>query len=137
VLRFAPIIIEMLLLIYCLIDCIQTPEGEVRNLPKVFWIILIILLPLIGGVAWLVAGRPARTPGRSVPWPSTTTAGFPEHERPRGRAMGPDDDPEFLQQMRQGNAEQENLLKKWEEDLRKREEKLRDQPEDPQGPMST
>jgi hypothetical protein len=125
VLRFLPFAVELVLLVYCLIDCIQTDESEVRNLRKGWWILLIIFFPLIGGIAWLVAGRPQRQRRRSVPWPSTPTAGFPEYERPRG-PVGPDDDPQFLDEMRRGNAEQERLLKKWEDDLRRREQQLRD-----------
>jgi hypothetical protein len=129
--RFLPVVVELFLLVFCLIDCIQTPDHEVRNLPKLAWILLILVLPLIGGIAWLVAGRPQQQGGnRQVPWPSTRTAGFPEYERPR-RAVAPDDDPEFLAEMRRGNAEQEDLLRKWEEDLKRRERELgKDQPAD-------
>ena len=97
--RYLPFVIELALVIYCLIDCITTDSLLVRNLNKSLWVVLIIFLPLIGSVAWLVAGRPTREQrGRTVPWPSTATAGFPEYERPRNRppARGPDDDPDFL-----------------------------------------
>src|SRR5665811_1619449 len=87
--RYLPRVIELALLVYCLIDCIQSDEGSVRNLPKTIWVLLIIFLPIVGSVAWLVVGRPLGAPTRSVPWPSTRTAGFPEHERPR-TAMAPD-----------------------------------------------
>ncbi len=120
--RFLPVVVELFLLVFCLIDAIQTPEHEVRNLPKLGWVLLIIVLPLIGGIAWLVAGRPQRAGGGQVPWPSTRTAGFPEFERPRRPA--PDDDPAFLAEMRRGNSEQEELLRRWEEDLRRRERDL-------------
>ena len=133
VLRFLPFAIELVLLVYCLIDCIQTDQSEVRNLGKGWWILLIIFFPLVGGIAWLVAGRPQRgSARRSVPWPTTQTSGFPEYERPH-RSVAPDDDPEFLEQMRRGNAEQERLLEQWEEDLRRREERLRDGDEEPPG----
>jgi hypothetical protein len=127
VLRVLPALIELTLLIYCLIDAIQTPAEEMRNLPKVAWILLILFIPLIGGIAWLVAGRPQRGSSRQVPWPATQTAGFPEYERPR--VLGPDDDPDFLREMKRGNDEQEQLLNRWEEDLRRREEQLRQPPE--------
>lgn len=131
-LRFAPVIIEVLLLVYCLIDCIQTPEAEIRNLPKWAWMLLILIVPLVGGVAWLVVGRPTRVGGRgSVLWSAPSTAGGAQRPGPSPQVMGPDDDPEFLRQMKQGNAEQESLLKRWEEDLRQREERLRNDPKDP------
>ena len=128
-LRFLPFLLELALLVYCLIDCIQTDQSEVRNLGKGWWILLIILFPLVGGIAWLVAGRPQRGQRRAVAWPSTQTSGFPEYERPR--PLAPDDDPEFLEQMRRGNTEQERLLEKWEDDLRRREQRLRGDEEDP------
>jgi Phospholipase_D-nuclease N-terminal len=126
-LRVLPALIEITLLIYCLIDAIQTPAEEMRNLPKAGWILLILIIPVIGPIVWLVAGRPQRGAARQVPWPSTKTAGFPEYERPR--ALGPDDDPDFLREMKRGNDEQEQLLNRWEEDLRRREEQLRPSPE--------
>jgi hypothetical protein len=121
--RFLPFGIELFLVVFCLIDCIQSDEGSIRNLGKGWWILLILFFPLVGAIAWLVAGRPVSGPRRRAPWPSTRTAGFPEYERPR-RSVAPDDDPEFLAEMRKGNAEQEELLKKWEDDLRRREREL-------------
>ena len=135
-LRFLPFAVELVLLVFCLIDCIQTPDHEVRNLGKVWWILLILVFPIVGGIAWLVAGRPAPGPRRQVPWPSTRTAGFPEYERPRPQVKGPDDDPEFLAEMRRGNAEQERLLQQWEADLRRREQELKDRGTDPERPTA-
>lgn len=140
-LRFLPFGVELVLLVFCLVDCIQTPEHEVRNLGKGWWVLLILFFPIVGGVAWLVAGRPQRNaPRRQVPWPSTRTAGFPEYERP-GRAPAPDDDPEFLAQMRRGNVEQADLLRRWEDDLRRRERELKKEapptPEDDGRPPAT
>ena len=133
--RYLPFLIEMALLVYCLIDCIQTDVP--RNLSKTTWVFVIILLPIVGGVAWLVAGRPEHRPRRDVPWPTTRTAGFPEYERPRRGA--PDDDPEFLAGLdRRAAQEHEKLLGSWEEDLRRREEQLRRDSNDdgPDGPVA-
>ena len=126
--RYLPFVIELALLVYCLIDCIQTDVP--RNLSKTTWVFVIILLPLVGGIAWLVAGRPEHRPSRTVPWPSTQTAGFPEYERPRRTA--PDDDPAFLAGMRASDDEHEKMLKDWEAQLRDREQKLKaEEPRDP------
>jgi hypothetical protein len=123
--RGLPVLIELGLLIYCLIDVIQTPEIDMRNLNKGTWLLLIIFIPVIGSIAWLVAGRPQQ-PRRRVPWPATATAGFPEYERPKG----PDDDERFLREMRKVDEEQRRTLEQWEADLKRREEQLR-KPEDP------
>lgn len=139
--RYAlPALIQLALLVYALIDCIQTDSTIVRNLSKPLWVFLIVVVPIAGPIAWLVAGRPERArpagstnPSRS-PWPSTSTAGFPEYERPRP-PRGPDDDPEFLARLHGPDKEKEELLRQWEEQLRRREQELRDgsagSPEEP------
>jgi hypothetical protein len=81
VLRYLPVLLSLALTIYCTVDVIQTPENAVRNLPKIVWLILVLLFAVVGPAAWLVAGRP-RTGRRAVQGPP----------RPRG----PDDDPDFL-----------------------------------------
>jgi hypothetical protein len=116
-LRGLPVLIELGLLVYCLIDAIQTPGEDTRNLPKGLWILIIIVLPIVGGIAWLVAGRPLRPVG-----PPRTT-GYPEYERVR--PLAPDDDPQFLASLRKVAAEHEDTLGQWEADLRRREEELR------------
>ena len=118
--RYLPFLIELALLVYCLIDCIQTDVP--RNLSKTTWVFVIIILPLVGGIAWLVAGRPEHRTARNVAWPSTRTAGFPEYERPR--RSGPDDDAEFLAGMRTSDQTHEQMLRDWEAQLREREQKL-------------
>ncbi|WP_250445676.1 PLD nuclease N-terminal domain-containing protein [Actinotalea sp. C106] len=117
--------IQLALLVYCLIECIQTDSSRVRNLPKTLWVLLIILVPVIGPVAWLVAGRPEREAASNVPWPATRTAGFPEYERPRP-PRGPDDDAEFLTGLGARDAEHEQMLSQWEATLRDRERRLRE-----------
>jgi len=118
--------VEIAMLVYCLVDCIQAEEGRIRNLPKIAWILLIIILPLAGGVAWLAVGRPVDARPREVPWRSTTTAGFPEYERPRRGA--PDDDPEFLAGIARSDDRHEQMLREWEAQLREREQRLAQDP---------
>jgi hypothetical protein len=124
--RLLPYAIELALVVFCLIDCVQSDEHRIRNLPKWAWIVLIILIPIAGPVVWLVGGRPTRASGGGdVSRPTTRTAGFPEYERPRQRPKAPDDDPEFLRSLKKANTEHEDMLRKWEEDLKKREEEMR------------
>jgi hypothetical protein len=51
--------------IWALFDCIATDSTLVRNLPKLVWILLIVFLFAIGGVAWVLLGRPQRAASRS------------------------------------------------------------------------
>lgn len=115
------VILDLLLIVVALIDCISTDEFAVRNLPKVVWVLLILLFSPIGPIVWFVAGRPQNhTVGRAGAWRPGN--GFPEGERPR-RQLAPDDDPAFLQNL-SARADQD-LLSKWEADLKRREEELR------------
>jgi len=67
--------------LYGLIDCAQREDSDVRSLPRWGWILIIILVPTIGAVAYLIAGRPKR-PGNGGRKPK--------------RIIAPDDDPDFL-----------------------------------------
>ena len=110
-------VLPILLAIYALIDCIQTDESEIRGLPKLGWIVLIVLVGIVGPIAWLVAGK-TRT-GRSLlpglPRPGSRDRGGAT-EAPR--TLAPDDDPEFLGQLGSHNS-YDRLLEEWEEDLRR------------------
>lgn len=85
-LRYLPSVLVIGLAIYCLIDCLQASADTVRNLPKLVWALLIVLLPLFGSIGWLVAGRPAGDPR-------------PGRGGPRRGPQGPDDDPDFLRDL--------------------------------------
>ncbi|MFI7500651.1 PLD nuclease N-terminal domain-containing protein [Streptomyces sp. NPDC049687] len=121
-LRYLPFLLVLALWIYAFIDCLNTPEEEVRGLPKLAWVFVILLFGevLIGPVAWLVAGRPRRARAAGGPAPA--------------RWVAPDDNPEFLKSLKDDGAKtDEQLLKDWEADLRRREEELkrRETGEDP------
>lgn len=86
--------------VFCLVDAIGSQSDRVRNLPKVAWIILILFFPFIGSIAWIVAGRPASKARRSPH--EREQPSFPEYDRPgRAAAADPDQDAEFLRQIRE------------------------------------
>jgi hypothetical protein len=122
--------------IFCLVDVISSNEGEIRNLPKLWWLLLVLLFPLAGSVAWLVAGRPAGETGRSKH--ERAAPAFPEYDRPGRAAAGkPEDDEEFLRRVRERAEEQRRAYRaaKLEQD-REEHEKLqrrlqRQEPEEP------
>lgn len=100
---FAGILIFGLWL-FCVIDCVTTDEGDCRNLPKVGWLLLVLLFPLVGSIAWLVAGRPPRPVARPRASGAPT---FPEYDRPgRFAAPDPEADAEFLRRCRERAEEQ-------------------------------
>jgi hypothetical protein len=102
----ALLVVELCLVVYCVLNIITTPEGEVRNLPKMVWLVLALLFPIVGGVAWLVAGRP-QGPARSLPYKGNAGRIPPEYDRPgRATAHSPDDDEAFLRSLRERAEEQ-------------------------------
>jgi hypothetical protein len=98
-------LVEIVLLVYCVLNIVTTPEGQVRNLPKLLWLVLVVILPLVGGIAWLVAGRP-QGPARSMPHKGNLGVP-PAYDRPgRATAFRPEDDEAFLRGLRE-RAEQQ------------------------------
>ena len=92
-------LVFLALWIFCFIDVLTTPETACRNLPKLAWIFIVLLLPLIGSVAWLVAGRAWDRTQLPVKRPVART------DLTR-RPMSPDDDEEFLAGLRLRAEEQ-------------------------------
>lgn len=124
--RILPFIIELALVVFCLVDCAQSDAKRIRNLPKWGWIILMLLVPIVGCIAWLFVGRPTRASAEPAPPQQSKTQGFPQYRPPsRPMPLGPDDDPEFLRSLKRRNTENEDLLKRWEEDFQRREDELR------------
>ncbi len=110
-------IVTFTLWVYCVVDAIGSRSDRVRNLPKVAWIILILIFPLVGSIAWLVAGRPESDARRSPH--ERAQPGFPEYDRPgRAAAVDPEQDAEFLRQIRE-RAEAQRM----QYDERKRRER--------------
>jgi hypothetical protein len=81
--------IILIVWIYALIDVIKVDESDVKHLPKILWLVIVLFLSFIGAILWFGAGRP---PYRS--W----EPGAPIKDRrrpPQGRGYGPEDDPNW------------------------------------------
>jgi hypothetical protein len=85
--RYLPFLLVLALWIYAFVDCLNTSEEDVRGMPKLAWVFVILLFGevLVGPIAWLIAGR-ARHTGTEA-----TAA--------QGRWIAPDDNPEFLKSL--------------------------------------
>jgi hypothetical protein len=70
--------------IYALIDCIRSEPERLRGMPRVVWLLLIVLLAPVGAVIWLVFGREPSGGGGGGRGP---------------RVIAPDDDPDFLRSL--------------------------------------
>jgi hypothetical protein len=121
--------------IFCINDVITTDESQVRNLPKLLWLLIVLLIPDIGSIAWLIAGRnwngaAARPPARSSIHPSAR--GYAEYDRP-GRYVpaNPDDDEDFLRSLRERAEEQRRSYQdKRAAELKDEEDRLKKPPSD-------
>jgi hypothetical protein len=83
-LRVVLALLAVALYIYFIIDVARTPREQARTLPKWLWLVLVIVLPLVGGALWLLLGRT---------WPQG--GGFFRRRGP----IAPDDDPRFLRKL--------------------------------------
>lgn len=118
-------LITFVLWLYCLVDVITCPEQSVRNLPKLAWLVIVLLIPTLGSIAWLVAGRPI-TETR----PASTT-GFSEYDRPgRAVAQNPESDEAFLRSLRERADQQRREAQRQEEQRQREAERRRNSGED-------
>jgi hypothetical protein len=73
-------LLVLVLEIYSIVNCVLTPDAQVKAVPKALWLVLIVLVPLLGSVLWLGVGRdrgvwaprpgpvgPGSGPGPAVP----------------------------------------------------------------------
>jgi len=99
-------VIGLILWIFCIFDSISAREDSVRNLPKLAWVIIVLLFPFAGSIVWLLAGRPQPDVRRLHPGERLQPE-FSEYDRPgRAAASDPEKDAEFLRQVRARAEEQ-------------------------------
>lgn len=60
--------------IWALVDCISSDPAMVRNLPKLGWLVIVILLFDIGAILWLLLGRPLNKHWRPTVYGETETS---------------------------------------------------------------
>jgi Phospholipase_D-nuclease N-terminal len=122
VVRFLPFLISLVLSVYALFSCIQTPDEDVPHLPKLVWIVLIVFVPFVGPIVWLLMSR-------------TQTGRRDADVRPskRGlRPVAPDDDPDFLKSLDRYRDPRTTV--KPPEDTKPPEPPKQDKPEDKKRP---
>jgi hypothetical protein len=83
--------------VYSIVDCaIQSPTRH-RGVSKPIWLLIVVLLPVIGGVLWFVIGRTRASANRVT-------------------FQAPDDNPEFLGRI--GTiSDQDERIRRLEEEL--------------------
>jgi hypothetical protein len=75
------------LLIYTFLDCVRTPGEQIRFLPKIAWLLIIVFVgTVLGPVAWMVFGK---------------RRGPVEDETDEAEGwIPPDDNPQFLKSLK-------------------------------------
>ena len=82
--------------VYTIVDCAVQPPTRHRGVSKPVWILIVVLIPVLGGLLWLLVGRTRR---------STVAS-----------RRAPDDDPEFLGRL--GSvSDQDERIRRLEEEL--------------------
>ncbi len=95
--------------IWAILDVISTDSAVARNLPKMTWLIIVIVLPDVGAIAWLLLGRPERASWR----PGST-----DYAAPR-RPVGLEDSPRYSASPEVSDRRSEELnreLERWEQE---------------------
>jgi len=103
VLRVLPFLLIIGLFVYALIDLATSKSDEVRALPRLVWLVVIVVIPVLGAVAYLVLGRPVSAPrGGNGGGGLRSRLPRPEPRGPSGYSAGPvapDDDPDCLRKL--------------------------------------
>lgn len=100
---------QLVLLVLALISCLSA--DRVRSMPRALWVLIIVLLPLLGPLAYFFFGRPTPPPTENGPVRRRAT-----------RPSSPDDDPDFLRKVDTEQARRDReLMDNWERDLQQRD----------------
>ncbi|MGI5450301.1 PLDc N-terminal domain-containing protein [Streptomyces sp. CA-243310] len=120
-LRYLPFLLLLALTVYAFIDCLNTPEEEVKHLQKVIWVLIVLVFPIVGAIVWLYSGKKRQSSAgraRSTRW------------------VAPDDNPEFLNSLREEQdrtrerGEEKNAEKDTEKDAEREKDENRDRDKD-------
>src|ERR1700712_4171498 len=85
-------LVSVIFWLWAIFDSITAEDKRVRNLPKWAWVVTVLVFLEFGALAWVLLGRP-----RPLRGPGSAMGGA----RSPGRGpVGPDDDPDFLRNLR-------------------------------------
>jgi apolipoprotein N-acyltransferase len=105
----------LLFTVFVTVFAASANKNEVRTLPKWLWILICAGVPFIGGLLYLVLGRPL---------------GPPKQRSRRTKSVAPDDDPAFLRDL----ADQLDTKNDKPTEDKKPEDKPETKPEEDSGP---
>ncbi|MGH3496564.1 MAG: PLDc N-terminal domain-containing protein [Nocardioidaceae bacterium] len=98
-------VVALAMTIFCVFDVLSAPRRKVRHLPRLVWLAVVVLVPLVGPGVWLY-----------------TTLRRSDAHRPVSRVPhGPDDDADFLRGLdRRASDPGEQELRRWEREWKDR-----------------
>ncbi|UOE43796.1 PLD nuclease N-terminal domain-containing protein [Agromyces larvae] len=97
-------------MVYSVVDCALFDRTRIRGVARGWWILIIVFVPVIGGILWFWIGR----------GPAARVGGH------RGGPIAPDDDPDFLRRLERDAAQDERI--------RRLEQELAELDDDASGP---
>jgi hypothetical protein len=93
--------------IYAAVDCALFDRTRIRGLPRGWWIVVILFVPVIGAALWFIVGR-----GRAI-----------RVGKVHPHSNAPDDDPDFLRRLRT-DAEHQERIRRLEQELEQLDHEL-------------
>ncbi|MDN3497425.1 PLD nuclease N-terminal domain-containing protein [Planococcus sp. APC 4015] len=90
------LLVAALFWVFTIVDCALQPPTRHRGVSKPIWLLIVVVIPVLGGILWLAVGRVRKSATRIY--------------------QAPDDDPEFLGRI--GSlSDQDERIRKLEEEL--------------------
>lgn len=108
------------LMVFALVDIIRRDDAQVRYMPKIVWLLLVVLLPLIGSILWFAIGREYPEGGISIGRPAGRVAN-PEASMTPAAPIRPVDTRTTEQQIADLEREMEEWRLRQEIEKRKQE----------------
>src|ERR1700712_4240084 len=87
-------VVDLAFMIFAFVDVLLTQDWRIRGVPKIVWLVIVLLLSPIGGILWFFVGKEP-IDGAVRP--------------PRRREIAPDDEPEFLAGVRVKEDQDERI----------------------------
>ncbi len=84
------VVVAVVIDVFALIDLRYVDRARIRAFSKPVWALIIVLVPVVGALLWFLLGR-----GRPI--------------RPAPTPVAPDDDPAFLERLREESAQDERI----------------------------
>lgn len=88
--------VALLFWVFTIVDCALQPATRHRGVSKPAWLVIVVVLPVLGGLLWFTVGRTRKS---AMPIP-----------------RAPDDDPEFLGRIAD-ISDQDERIRRLEEEL--------------------